>query len=188
LNLGPSGYEPDELPDCSTPRHRIPASVRYANRPLKRLRGPLRPSWTRSTYNRPSRVLSIRGDAKILKEALLLRATVCSRLGRPGSDLLSRVLRHSTISAGELNDRVRNGIGWGIPAKTTRSAKPTENNNRSSVRSSKLRLPIRLRGPTLMIGRHVRRHVWVKRVLKPIEQLVPVSCSPHGPSTPGLST
>ena len=21
MNLGPSGYEPDELPDCSTPRH-----------------------------------------------------------------------------------------------------------------------------------------------------------------------
>ena len=23
LNLRPSGYEPDELPDCSTPRHRL---------------------------------------------------------------------------------------------------------------------------------------------------------------------
>ena len=22
MNLRPSGYEPDELPDCSTPRHR----------------------------------------------------------------------------------------------------------------------------------------------------------------------
>ena len=26
LNLRPSGYEPDELPDCSTPRYRLQAS------------------------------------------------------------------------------------------------------------------------------------------------------------------
>src|ERR1700729_1781103 len=41
--------------------------------------------------------------------------------GRPGDDLLSRVLRRSTIGSGGLNDRVRNGIGWGPPDKTTRS-------------------------------------------------------------------
>ena len=34
-------------------------------------------------------------------------------LGRPGDDLLSRALRRSTIGPGGLNDRVRNGIGWG---------------------------------------------------------------------------
>ena len=38
-------------------------------------------------------------------------------LGRPGSDLLSRVLRQSTIGAGEFHGRVRNGIGWGLPAR-----------------------------------------------------------------------
>src|SRR6185437_5819168 len=32
-------------------------------------------------------------------------------LGRPGSDLLSRVLRHSTIGAEGFHGRVRNGIG-----------------------------------------------------------------------------
>ncbi len=71
-------------------------------------------------------------DAKILKEALLSPcdvAALCIWLGRPGSDLLSRVLRHSTIGAGGLNDRVRNGIGWGTPARTTRSAKPNAYNN-----------------------------------------------------------
>ena len=26
LNLRPSGYEPDELPDCSTPRQKVPNS------------------------------------------------------------------------------------------------------------------------------------------------------------------
>ena len=44
-------------------------------------------------------------------------------LGRPGSDLLSRVLRRSTIGAGVFHGRVRNGIGCSHPAITTRSAK-----------------------------------------------------------------
>ena len=38
---------------------------------------------------------------------------------KPGSDLLSRALRQSTIGAERLNDRVRNGIGWGPLAITT---------------------------------------------------------------------
>ena len=42
---------------------------------------------------------------------------------RPGSDLLSRVLRRSTIGAGVFHGRVRNGNGWGHPAITTRSTK-----------------------------------------------------------------
>ena len=41
----------------------------------------------------------------------------------PGSDLLSRVLRQSTIGAGAFNGRVRNGIGFGNSAKTTRQTK-----------------------------------------------------------------
>jgi hypothetical protein len=44
-------------------------------------------------------------------------------LGRPGSDLLFQVLRLSTIGAGEFNGRVRDGIGFRLSAKTTRSAK-----------------------------------------------------------------
>lgn len=43
--------------------------------------------------------------------------------GRPGSDLLSRVLRRSTIGAGTFHGRVRNGIGCSRSAITTRSAK-----------------------------------------------------------------
>ena len=42
---------------------------------------------------------------------------------RPGSDLLSQVLRHSTIGAEAFNDRVRDGIGFGHPAIATRPAK-----------------------------------------------------------------
>ena len=36
---------------------------------------------------------------------------MCLALCRPGSDLLSRVLRRSTIGAGEFHGRVRDGIG-----------------------------------------------------------------------------
>ena len=46
-----------------------------------------------------------------------------SVLGRPGSDLLFQVLRLSTIGAGEFYGRVRDGIGYRLPANTTRPAK-----------------------------------------------------------------
>lgn len=42
---------------------------------------------------------------------------------RPGSDLLSRVLRQSTIGAGGFHGRVRDGIGCWPPAGATRPAK-----------------------------------------------------------------
>lgn len=42
---------------------------------------------------------------------------------RPGSDLLSRVLRRSTMGAGAFHGRVRKGNGCSHPAITTRSAK-----------------------------------------------------------------
>src|SRR5260370_41525753 len=55
-------------------------------------------------------------------------------LGRPGSDLLSQVLRLSTIGAKEFNGRVRDGIGFRLLAKTTRPAKDSEaSRERSSV-------------------------------------------------------
>ncbi len=44
-------------------------------------------------------------------------------LGRTGSDLLFQVLRLSTIGAGEFYGRVRDGIGYRPPAKTTSPAK-----------------------------------------------------------------
>src|SRR5271170_1036090 len=91
LNLRPSGYEPDELPGCSTPRQRS-AIWRAAN------------DDRRSPFAR----LHQRG---------------CSALGRPGDDLLSQVLRHSTIGAKAFDGRVRDGIGSSRLAKATRPAK-----------------------------------------------------------------
>src|SRR5215204_6891972 len=44
-------------------------------------------------------------------------------LGRSGNDLLSRVLRHSTIGAEEFNGRVRDGIGFRLLAQITGPAK-----------------------------------------------------------------
>ena len=44
-------------------------------------------------------------------------------LGRPGSDLLSHALRRSTIGAEGFHGRVRDGIGCGALAITTRPAK-----------------------------------------------------------------
>ncbi len=46
-----------------------------------------------------------------------------SVLGRPGSDLLSHALRRSTIGAEGFHGRVRDGIGCGALAITTRPAK-----------------------------------------------------------------
>ncbi len=55
-------------------------------------------------------------------------------LGRPGSDLLSQVLRLSTIGAKEFNGRVRDGIGFRLLAKTTRPAKDSEASRERSER------------------------------------------------------
>ena len=64
--------------------------------------------------------------AKATAVFLIIKATIVeevSVLGRPGSDLLFQVLRLSTIGAGEFNGRVRDGIGFRLPASTTRPAK-----------------------------------------------------------------
>jgi hypothetical protein len=55
--------------------------------------------------------------------AIIVMRGEASVLGRPGSDLLFQVLRLSTIGAGEFNGRVRDGIGFRLPAKTTKPAK-----------------------------------------------------------------
>ncbi len=83
MNLRPSGYEPDELPGCSTPR-RFPAVM-----------------------------LSLR----------VFSFERSSLLFRSGGDLLSHVLRRSTIGATALNGRVRDGIGCFARAKATRPEK-----------------------------------------------------------------
>ena len=61
----------------------------------------------------------------LLRHALLFfcREEDFSVLCRPGGDLLSQVLRHSTIGAEAFDGRVRDGIGSSHLAKATRPAK-----------------------------------------------------------------
>src|SRR5436305_6983009 len=54
---------------------------------------------------------------------------------RPGSDLLFQALRLSIIGAGEFNGRVRDGIGFRLPANTTRSAKNGKRARTENARS-----------------------------------------------------
>src|SRR5882757_531989 len=85
-------------------------------------------------------------------------------LGRPGSDLLSQGLSHSTIGAEEFNGRVRDGIGFKLLARTTRPAKDKETKQAVQLWTLKM------------------------RAIKPIERLVPVSYMRCRTYTPGLST
>ena len=80
---------------------------------------------------------------------------------RFGSDLLSHVLRRSTISAVALNGRVRDGIGCFAHAMTTKSNK--EHQVPSRVRL--MVLCMYLGSPVLLLLDQI----------KPIEQLVPVN-------------
>ena len=92
---------------------------------------------------------------------------------RPGSDLLSRALRQSTISAGAFHGRVRNGIGCSRSAITTRSAKRTLFEKLLSFGA---------------VRRAVAPRAQVMRTIKPIELLVPVNFMRCRTSIPGLST
>ena len=89
-------------------------------------------------------------------------------LGRPGNDLLSRVLRHSTIGAEEFNGRVRDGIGFGLLAQVTGPAKNS--------------------GKHWMVLCVFDERISNMRTIKPIELLVPVSSMRYRTCTPGLST
>ena len=66
---------------------------------------------------RPSPGEARRPDSNIIAKEEL------SALRRPGNDLLSQVLRHSTIGAKAFDGRVRDGIGSDHSAKVTRPAK-----------------------------------------------------------------
>ena len=129
-------------------------------------------------------------------------AIVPQPFGKPGNDLLSHVLRRSTIGAGAFHGRVRNGIGCSHPAKATRPAKGLKTSGLTFSHASTWilecsRCPIGtgsankgLSPKTLdMAQPHPRRdRHCLMRAFKPIELLVPVSSTPCGAYTPGLST
>ena len=116
--------------------------------------------------------LFLRADGVLLHPAskLVDRKRKCA-FYRPGSDLLSRVLRRSTISAGAFHGRVRNGNGCSHPAITTRSAKS-----------------MLFREAVLSCQPSLSRWAQGMRTIKPIELLVPVNFMRCRTSIPGLST
>jgi hypothetical protein len=93
-------------------------------------------------------------------------------LRRPGDDLLSQVLRHSTIGAVAFDGRVRDGIG---------SNHYAESHQAGEARKKK-QTGIWSIAPCVEHGHRLMR------AIKPIELLVPVSCTHCCASTPGLST
>ena len=108
--------------------------------------------------------------------------------GRPGSDLLSRALRQSTISANSFHGRVRNGVGWDTVAITTKSSghvkKKDIPNNLAMLNTSTITASV-------IIPKNEDNFSEIClciRPIKPIEQLVPVSFIHYCTSTPGLST
>jgi hypothetical protein len=69
----------------------------------------------------PPRVKGNSAVRRMCRRVFVLRGIFV--LCRSGDDLLSRVLRHSTIGAEEFNGRVRDGIGFRLLARITGPAK-----------------------------------------------------------------
>ena len=107
MNLRPSGYEPDELPDCSTPRHG--PGLDWCGRFAGPVAGVKRISASKSGSGAGRRLPAMCWPRHVF--------------ARPGSDLLSHALRRSTIGAEGLHGRVRDGIGCFPLAITTRPCK-----------------------------------------------------------------
>ena len=89
-----------------------------------------------------------------------------SVLGRSGSDLLSRVLRRSTIGARGFHGRVRDGIGCLPPAITTRSSKHAppllhSKGRNSPVMSCGLQRPVVVRDVLSFLTRTGRAIAWL---------------------------
>ena len=146
------------------------------------------------------------------KEDGLYKTCCLSR--RPGGDLLSRALRHSTISAEGFHVRVRDGIGCRPLAKTTRSSRQKTRFTTSTWKPEKsfCVFPVSIQryfcwtrklfpsfqADWFLIERSQKRlseHICLATSvfrplirIKPIELLVPVSYAYCYASTPGLST
>ncbi len=99
-------------------RRRYTAIAR--ERSLFRITGRWPTSLSQRAFPKRKNAVSFRETAFCVLGIVKRRLSV---LCRPGSDLLSQGLSHSTIGAEEFNGRVRNGIGLRLLARTTRPAK-----------------------------------------------------------------
>ena len=165
MNLRPSGYEPDELPGCSTPRYQRTEDGEQRTEAV-------------------SDLCFVARNAGRVREAEAvfvcpLFSVVRLPFGRPGGDLLSHVLGRSTIGAEGFHGRVRDGIGCMAP-RHDHQVVGTEAGERVRLCCVWSRSCVRCRGS----GPCMRR----KDRIKPNERLVPVSFTHCCASTPGLST
>ena len=102
-------------------------------------------------------------------------------LGRSGGDRLSRVLRHSTIGAGAVNGRVRDGIGFETPRSDHQTGQARRVRQACVWRAV---TPVRLHRAWSVCLIRTR----IMRAIKPIERLVLVSSARCRACTSSLST
>ena len=137
-------------------------------------------SWIRRTGEMISRFDRRHGESRVLASR--------AALGRPGSVLLSRALRRSTIGAEGFHGRVRNGIGCRPLAMTTRSPKRSARILLATAHAVLESFCTFVKLAT--IGRPENDVSEPARAVlsKPFERLGPVSYTRYRASTPGLST
>src|SRR5215218_2906955 len=108
------------------------------------------PSWRATKAKRATKAnaASQTGERHVMQCGVHRKEAVV--LGRPGNDLLSRVLRHSTIGAEEFNGRVRDGIGFLAPRSNHRTGEGQRQGRQrlhpelvTAPRSNSLSLPSR---------------------------------------------
>ena len=106
------------------------------------------------------------------------------RLGRPGGDLLSHVLRRSTIGAEGFHGRVRDGIGCLTPRQNHQVVEDAGSRGARVVCDEVRRAAV---WPPWRRGKPEACRCALDRI-KPNERLVPVGFTHCCASTPGLST
>ena len=102
MNLRPSGYEPDELPGCSIPRHQF---------------GPQKSGPVKA---RSLLVNATKWTFEHRKWVQTRTSCLQAPAAKPGDVLLFRCLSNSTIGADWFHGRVRDGIGWVTDAMVTK--------------------------------------------------------------------
>ena len=119
------------------------------------------------------------------------RGSVCLQstdLCGPGGDLLSRVLRRSTIGAEAFDGRVRDGIGSDRYAESHQAGEGRKKKQTGTLTIARHTSHQTKKIQTLLIVLMRKDGHRLMRAIKPIELLVPVSCTHCCASTPGLST
>ena len=172
MNLRPSGYEPDELPGCSIPRHFCWSSS--AGGCIRILGFPRISSGGLGLAGLSARYVGSKGCEWVFVSRALA--------SMPGDALLFRGLSHSTIGAVWFHGRVRDGIGWVTDAMVTKQwSERSWGFNRLYLALFDYRACL----PLLMFCRVDGGGVYSQARTEP---LGPVSFMRYRTSTPGLST